>query len=249
MGDKLKWNKTFLHCLYEMNSHRPNQHRHKKALLICLAMISGAVMANLRNPDVITNMPQDKRTADYIFSDPMIEIMLRHGIAKDRKLGLLPQCDSPYGVEPDSVDFIDPIDFRKGSTHPVKGTWSIRYRLSRCGESKNYNTVFVATGDATAPAAHSYFPGSTNAGTQLIRDTMPAALAAARARSGQHDCKVVDVFDMIVSEPAHQVIDEGKTIEGVWAEKWTFQLCGQLSDVLLRFTPDASNGGTLVKIE
>ena len=218
------------------------------AIIFCLSIIYGAAMASMRDLTTITNLPKNKRTAEYIFSDAMVEIMLHHGMAKDRSLGLFPQCDSNYGVVPDSVDIIDPIVFPGDVQHPVKGTWSIRYRLLRCGEEKVYNTVFVASGGSAVPAFHSYFPGSTNAGAQLIRDTMPTALAMAKARSGQQDCKKVEVLDMVVSEAAHPFNEDGKTIEGVWNEKWTFLLCGQITDVNLRFTPDAVNGGTLVNI-
>ncbi len=206
-------------------------------------------MASIRDLTTITNLPKNKRTAEYIFSDAMLEIMLRHGMAKDRALGLFPQCDSDYGVVPESVDIIDPIDFPEGAQHPTKGTWSIRYRLLRCGAEKVYNSVFVASGESTAPVPHSYFPGSTNAGAQLIRDTMPTALAIARARSNQQDCRKVEVFDMVVSQAAHLANVDGKAVDGVWNEKWTFLLCGRKLDINLRFAPDAANGGTVANIE
>ena len=194
-------------------------------------------------------MPKNKRVADYIFSDQMIEIMLRQGIAKDKKFGL-PQCDSAYGVEPDSVDMIAPIVLPDGAKHPVKGTWAIRYRLLRCGETKVYNTVFVASGNANdAPAAHNYFAGASNADTQLIRDAMPYALTTAKVQSELPDCADVDMFDMVVSEPPHQVVKGGVTYEGVWKESWRFLLCGRMSDVVLHFTPDAKGGGTKILVE
>ena len=89
-----------------------------------------------------------------------------------------------------------------------------------------------------------YYPGSTNASPVLIKDAMLSAIMGAVARSGLNDCKDFDVFDMRVTEPAHDVAEGNKIIKGVWNEIWTLKVCGQAFDVAMTFIPDANGGGT-----
>jgi hypothetical protein len=69
-------------------------------------------------------------------------------------------------------------------------------------------------------------------------------MISAVVKSGQKDCKDIDVFDMRVTEKAHDVVDGGKAQRGVWGETWTLRLCGHLVDVPISFIPDATGGGT-----
>ncbi|MBI5909842.1 MAG: hypothetical protein HY848_07810 [Betaproteobacteria bacterium] len=78
----------------------------------------------------------------------------------------------------------------------------------------------------------------------LVKDAMLSAITAALARSGFKDCKDVDVFDMRVTDAAHNVVEGNKTFKGVWNEVWAFQVCGQMIGVPMTFIPDADGGGT-----
>jgi hypothetical protein len=89
-----------------------------------------------------------------------------------------------------------------------------------------------------------FYPGSTNAGPDLVKDAVTQAAAGALVRSGLKDCKSAYVFDMRVTEPAHNVVEGDKTFKGVWNEIWTFRMCGQMIDVAMTFIPDATGGGT-----
>jgi hypothetical protein len=73
---------------------------------------------------------------------------------------------------------------------------------------------------------------------------MMAGITGAMVRSGLKDCKDVEVFDMRVTEPAHDVVEGGRTKKGIWNEAWTFRVCGQAIDVPMTFIPDAVGGGT-----
>jgi hypothetical protein len=72
---------------------------------------------------------------------------------------------------------------------------------------------------------------------------MMSAARVALARSGIKDCKGASVFDMRVTEPAHNVVEGDKVIKGVWNEIWTFRMCGPMIDVAMTFIPDANGGG------
>jgi hypothetical protein len=73
---------------------------------------------------------------------------------------------------------------------------------------------------------------------------MPSVVSGEVARSGLKDCKEIDVFDIRVTEPPHDVVEGARTIKGVWKEDWTLRMCGQLHDVAVTFVPDANGGGT-----
>lgn len=195
--------------------------------------------------NTIADLPKNKRTVAYIYARPMQEVMYRLAVEQDKKFGLQQDCKSQYRVEPYSIAVLSPIDFPDDKQHPIKGVWNFRYQIQRCGESKFYNVLFIASGNGEAPTTPpAYYPGATNAGPLLIKDAMLSALPSALLKSGLKDCKEIDVFDMRVTEKAHDVTDGGKTLRGVWDEIWTFRLCGKMVDVAITFIPDATGGGT-----
>jgi len=208
--------------------------------LLVFSTASHAEIVNT-NADLLNN----KKTAAYIYSRPMVEAMYKLAVEQDKKFGLQQNCKSEYRVEPFSIAILSPIDFPEDKQHPTKGIWNFRYQLQRCGESKFYNTLFFAnSGGETASTARAYYPGKSNAGPILIKDAMLSAAPIGLIQSGLKDCKEFDVFDMHVTETAHNVVDGGKTFKGVWGETWTFRMCGQMVDVAITFIPDATGGGT-----
>lgn len=206
-------------------------------------LLSGSPCAETVNEtaDLLNN----RKTAAYIHSEPMFKIMHRLGIEQDKKYGLQQDCKTPYQVKPFSTSVFVPIEFPDDKSNPVKGIWQLRYQLERCGESKFYNALFIANPNGEAPAPRAYYPGSTNAGPVLIKDAMMGALTSAIVQSGtaSRECKDIDVFDMKVTEPSHDVAEGDKTLKNVWKEKWTFRLCGQMVDSEMTFIP-SPNGGT-----
>lgn len=218
--------------------------------IACFASAAGALLAlstvsHAETVNTTADLPNNKKTAAYIYSRPIVEAMYRLGVAQDRKFGLQADCKSEYRVEPFSIAVLSQIDFPDDKQHPAKGIWNFRYQLQRCGESKFYNALFFVTGNGDAPPTpRAYFPGSSNAGPVLIKDAMLAAVPSALIQSGLKDCKEIDVFDMRVSEAPHDVGDGDKARKGVWAETWTFRMCGQMVDVAITFVPDARGGGT-----
>lgn len=196
----------------------------------------------VRSTNDLTN---NRRTAAYIQSRAMLESLYRLGVEQDKKFGIAQECRTQYRVEPFSIAVLQPIDFPDDQQHPVKGIWNFRYQLQRCGESKFYNALFIASGNGnTPPAPRANYPGATGASALLVRDTLPAAVSNAVVKSDLKDCKEIDVFDMRVTKPPHDVVEGDTTMKGVWNETWTFRLCGQMVDVGLSFVPDAKNGGT-----
>jgi hypothetical protein len=191
------------------------------------------------------DLMESKTTMEYMFSRPLSEAMFQLGVEEDKKFRLQLECKSQYQVKPFSASVVTPIELQEGKQHPTKGVWISRYQLERCGDSKFYNALFFANSNGEAPTPRAYFPGSTNAGPQLVQDAMIAAAFGAKLRSGLKDCKEkFDVFDMRVTEPAHNVVEKETTIRGVWNELWTISICGKMVDVPMRFIPDARGGGT-----
>jgi hypothetical protein len=154
----------------------------------------------------------------------MQETMYRLGVEQDKKLGLQADCKSQYNIKPVGLVVLSPIDFPEDKQNPTKGVWKARYELNRCGDSKVYNALFVANSNGEAPNPRAYYPGSTNASPVLVKDAMLSAISVTAVRSGLKDCKDISVFDMRVTEPAHNVIEGEKTFKGVWKEIWTFRM-------------------------
>jgi hypothetical protein len=199
--------------------------------------------------NTVNDLPNNKRTAAYLYSRPMLESMGRLGVEQDKRLGLQADCKSQYLVKPLRSIVLAPIDFPDDKQNPTKGSWLSRYEVQRCGEPKVYNVIFIAGSNGEPPSSRSYFPGSTYAGPILVRDAMQSATAGAFVRSGSKDCKDVDVLDMQVAEQPHEVVEEGKTFKGVWKEIWTFKVCGKTIDVPIAFIPDANGGGTTFRTD
>ncbi|MBV8047935.1 MAG: hypothetical protein JO171_12310 [Paludibacterium sp.] len=221
----------------------------KKNLAVLAAVfVATFMLARVAQADTVINTAADlhnnKPALDYVFSPPLAEEMFRFGVEQDKKFGLKPDCKSQYQVKPFSIVVLKPISFEAGKANPTKGLWMARYQLERCGEAKFYNAFFLANANGDAPAAKAYIPGSTNAGPVLVADAMKSALMTAVVSTGQKDCRQIDVFDMRVTTPAHDVVEGDKTFKGVWNEIWTFRLCGKMQDVAMTFIPDATGGGT-----
>ena len=186
----------------------------------------------------------NKVAVAYVFSRSLLEAMYRLGIEEDKKFGLQSDCKSQYQVKPFSSIVLKPIEFPEGKQHPVKGVWLTRYQLERCGDSKFYNALFLANTNGETPLPRAFYAGSTHAGPRLVEDAMASAVSGAQVRSGLKGCKTADVFDMRVTQPAHNVVEGEKAIKGVWNEIWTFRMCGQMIDVAMTFIPDSNGGGT-----
>lgn len=212
------------------------------AAAIALFLLSVSLQAETINASA--DLQTSKKMNAYVFSHSLAEAMYRLGVAQDKKLGLQLDCRSQYSIKPVSTTVLSPIDFPDDKQHPIKGVWEARFQLERCGSSKVYNVVFVANSNGEAPTPHQYYPGSTNASPLLVKDAMPSALAGAQARSRVKDCKDIDVFDMQVTEQAHDVVEGDKRFKRVWKETWTFVRCGQMIDVPITFIPDETGGGT-----
>ncbi len=220
-----------------------------RGLFVISAAVTAAsfMLSNTSQAETVNttaDLQNNKKTVAYVYSRPMFEAMYRLGVEQDRKFGLKLDCKSQYTVKPFIMIVLSPIDFPDDKRHPIKGLWLSRYQLERCGESKVYNALFMANSMGEAPAAHAYHPGSTSASPVLVKDAMLSAITGALVRSGLKDCKEIDVFDMRVTEPPHNVVEGDKTFKGVWNEIWTFRMCGQMVDVAMTFIPDAKGGGT-----
>lgn len=190
-------------------------------------------------------LSNSRKIIAYMNSYPMMKSMYELAVEQDRKFGIQQNCTAQYHVLPYSLSVYQPIDFPDNKHHPTKGIWNCRYQIERCGETKFYNALFTVTGNGdTPPSSYANYPGNTNASPLLIRDAMSLALVNASFKSGHRDCKEIDVFDMQVIEPHHDVVAAGKTFKGVWKEKWIFRVCGKMVDVDISFVPDANGGGT-----
>ncbi|MEI7432206.1 MAG: hypothetical protein WCL27_17305 [Betaproteobacteria bacterium] len=214
------------------------------AFAVALASLIFSGISNAETVNTTADLLNNKAAVAYVFSRSMLETMYRLGVEEDKKFGLQADCKSQYQTKPFTAVVLKAIEFPEGKQHPTKGVWLTRYQLERCGDSKFYNALFLANINGEAPMPKAFYPGSTRASPALVGDAMMSAVMGASARSGLKDCKTADVFDMRVTEPAHNVIEGEKTFKGVWNEIWTFRMCGQMIDVAMTFIPDANGGGT-----
>lgn len=193
----------------------------KAYLEFARAMVVGALLvfslpAYAETVNTTADLDKSSKTVAYIYSYPMLESMYRLAVEQDRKFGLQQGCNTRYNVLPYGVTVLQPIEFPDDKKHPVKGVWKFRYQIQRCGESKFYNAIFIASVKGeTPPTSQSYYPGNPTAGMQLIYDAMFSAVTSALVKSGQKDCKEVDVFDMSVTVQAHDVVKDGTLFRGV----------------------------------
>ncbi len=218
-----------------------------KVMVLVAAFVASLMLAGITKAEMVNTTAEllnNKTAIAYIFSPPMSEMMYRLGVEEDRKFGLQPNCQLQYHVIPFAALVLQPIEFPEGKQHPTQGVWLTRYQLERCGDSKFYNALFFASSNGDAPISKPFYPGSTNADPVLVRDAMMTAVIGAMSRSGLKEYKDFDVFDMRVTEPAHDVVEGDKTFRGVWSEIWTFRVRGQMIDVPMTFIPDANGGGT-----
>ncbi len=202
----------------------------------CLGLLScGAWAEVVKSGDELLAHP---RVGRYIFARPLMEVSLRQGVAQDKKFGLVPGCQSDYSIQPLGLIVLDPIEFAEDKEHPSKGRWGFRFRLDRCGASKVYNTLFMASADGP-PQAYFDLAGLSKVPHHLFKDVFSMAGAAATLALGGGDCNDTVVFDTEPLPPAAGLP------AGAWDEKWRFWLCGKLVDVKLRFVP----AGKSVKFE
>ncbi|MCW3481985.1 hypothetical protein OL229_20885 [Neisseriaceae bacterium JH1-16] len=211
-----------------------------------IAAMCGVVVSSLSLAETVSigsELKNNKRTADYISSRPMMESLYRIGLMQDKKFGLQTACKEQFMVQPVSTIILSEIDYPDDKPYQEKGTWISRYQFERCGETKVYNALFMANGDGKAPTAHIYYPGYTNAEPRLIKDAFPLTASHMLILAGLKGCNDVNIFDMRITEQPHDVEEGGKTFKSVWNEVWTFRACGKTADVAMTFIPDADGGG------
>lgn len=213
----------------------------------CLAWLGLASLPCIVAAEVATTtaeLPKRRRIVEYIHARPFADVLYNHGLAQDKQFGLHPTCRD-YRVEPYSITVLAPIDLPEGKAHPVRGIWNFRYKFIRCGETRMYNVVFFASkGGDSAPTTRPYYPGETAASPVLVKDAMVAASTRAHLLAPGANCPPAEVFDMRVAAPQHDAVENGRTLRGVWDERWTFRVCGKTVEVPIRFIPDADGGGT-----
>jgi hypothetical protein len=185
------------------------------------------------------------RTVAYIESPAMSRTLYGMSQSQDQKFGQASSCPPEQSqLKPLSIFLLSPVSFPANSANPTSGGWQVRYQIDRCGSARVYNAVFIAKVDGAAPDAIAYFPGTSLAGMRLTKDAMVSAVQNAIATSGQSACKNINVADMALTQPPHNVTEGTQVHNGVWNENWTFLLCGQRVNVGMTFIPDASGGGT-----
>jgi hypothetical protein len=220
-------------------------------LLLMFANFSGAETVNS-----FADLNNNPKSLSFLRSRPIIETAYRFGIEQDKKYGLVPGCKSDYKVTPLHLFVYSPIEFPDDKQYPTKGVWKYGYHIERCGETKLYTIIFVAS-DQGFPTSSVYYPGWTEADLALVKDAVPAIRDTVSFQSGLKDSKEVDIFDMRVTRPPRDAIIQeestkqgsdvwvsDKILKGVWEETWTFRVGGRMVDVVIAFVPNAERGGT-----
>lgn len=206
-------------------------------LLILMAgtLWLGSAQAELtRNP---AELKKGSRTYAYIFSPAAQKAMFKIGKYWDKLLDIEQGCNSQTMVDPVGIRILSPINLPNSSAHPTAGIWQVSFKFVRCNKSKLYNAIFISKNGAI-PSVKPYFPGNSLANSKLINDALQSAYAAASEQIADDSCKDMTIYDMNIDKPPHTVIANGKSLPGVWDEKWSFQGCKQVVGVHMTFVPD-----------
>ena len=210
------------------------------------APVENAFAERLNN---LSDLKQKPNLSKYLFSRAQQEDLTQIGIFWDKKLGLHQDCKEGREVISMSFMLLKPIDLPEDKVHPTTGVWQHRFAFKRCGEQKIYNAIFVAE-KGERPKVIPYFPGTTSASGQLLRDALTSATMAAFVKfkklENEERCHDIVLIDTQLKEPPHDVIEDGITIKGVWNEEWTLLGCGQTAKVAATFFQN-DRGGTSFK--
>jgi len=191
---------------------------------------------------------QPSRLTAYLYGKEQIGVLYEAGRQWDKKLGLQPDCKTPYNIQPLNLYLLKAIEFPEGKPHPVAGSWQHRFVFERCGKRMTYNAVFVARpGDK--PEVREHVPGTTNASMQQVADALKPAMPAALSRlvKRSKDCQSAELIDTRLTHPPREPKEADKPA-GHWEEIWTFRGCGRDVELTVVFTPD-SQGGLRVAVK
>jgi hypothetical protein len=194
-----------------------------------------------------TGIAQGSRIFRYIVSEPQLQAMFIQGRRQDTRLRLQTDCETDMQVRPRTLILLDTIDLPDDRTDPVKGSWQVRYELTRCGETKLYNVVLTADPEGGKPKVTAFFPGDSIASLRLQRDALLPTVTLANRHAGPAACPRVEqivIADMQVVDRPHRIVEGGQTYENVWTENWTLEVCGRAVVAHMRFVPTTRDGGT-----
>ncbi|MBM3391809.1 MAG: hypothetical protein FJY34_07535 [Betaproteobacteria bacterium] len=193
-------------------------------------------------PDEPGDTRQPSRLTAYLYGKEQIGALYEAGRQWDRKLGLQPDCKTPYNIQPLNLFLLKGIEFPDGQPHPVAGSWQHRFVFERCGKRMTYSAVFVARpGDK--PEVREHVPGTTNASMQQVAEALRTAAPAAQARLAKRSkgCKDAELIDTRLTHPPRDPKEADKPA-GHWEETWTFRGCGRDVELTVVFTPDGQGG-------
>jgi len=218
------------------------------ALLVCVGAINLGCVPKKTTDTLrdVNQLGQHPRIAAYLLSAHQQEALYRVGIHWDRKLGINQNCTKDALIKPGSLILLQPIVFPVGSAHPREGAWQQRFEFERCDGPRTYNAIFLAS-PGSAPQSKLLPPGNTNASLLLLHDATTAAKMAASIKlKPQPDgkkCHNIELIGTELTNPPHEVTENGKTIQGAWSEAWTLNGCGSVVTVSADFVPN-NQGGT-----
>lgn len=213
--------------------------------VIVLFASSGNVYAE--KVKTLNDLDKKSALAAYIFSEDQQNKLRKTGEHWDKKLNLQQDCKEKSEVVGITFMLIEPIDFLEGEMHPAAGAWQHRFAFKRCGEEKIYNTIFIAQ-NGERPKVIPFFPGTTAADNQLLRDAFTPAIMAAYIQYKNSDnekvCQDIKIIDTRLTKLPYDVIEDGVTTKGVWNEEWIILVCDKPFTVRATFIPDGKGGTT-----
>lgn len=185
-----------------------------------------------------TKLNADNETGKYFASQEYQKLLYDFGVYWDRKvLNIQENCMSQYTINPISFAILKPLKFSSTSATPIEGTWTYRYKFTRCGESIIYNALNIAR-DNQNPQIVSLVPGTTNCAPMLIKDAYNGIYANLVVHNAQNNttCKTAQVLNTEITMP--------QTAQNqIWEEKWTIKECDNTVETSFCFTP-SEKGGT-----
>ncbi|HAT36319.1 MAG TPA: hypothetical protein DCS82_11420 [Rhodospirillaceae bacterium] len=141
--------------------------------------------------------------------------------AMDKKMGMVCdyKADAPnlkiaikkFHIERD-------VAFPESARHPVRGSWSIRYAYTRCGEKVIYNTIFAAR-EKSSPKMLNLYPGYSDLNPVLMGRVGRKLLAKVREDNLRTECNDIRIVDT----------SQGKLKKGSETihEIWSVMACSQ----------------------
>ena len=185
----------------------------------------------------------DPATIAYFKTNDYQRHLYNLGLYWDRQmLKIETECLSKYQLNPMSFNILRPLTFGSSSSHPVEGTWTFRFKFTRCNSTIVYNAYAVAQ-QGNKPKLVALVPGTTLTDPQLLRDVFTGGVSSGIAtKAKDKSCKDTYVLNTRVSKKPHILEEDGRKRLSAWQEEWLVKHCDEKIPMSFCFAPSPKGG-------